>query len=162
MPVTAELLTLLMSQHAAALELYARQWSGSPGDVVQEAFLKLAGQAHAPERPLAWLFTVVRNLAISECRSARRRQRHEAAAAMPLDWFDSEPGQQVDAVDAARALAKLPDDAREVVVAHLWGRLSFTEIGEVIGKSASTAHRRYLDGLSQLRVDLGACHVPRE
>ncbi len=39
-----DLLGQLLDRHAAALELYARQWCEVPEDVVQDAFLKLAGQ----------------------------------------------------------------------------------------------------------------------
>ena len=38
----------LIDQHAAALELYARQWSDAAEDVVQVAFLKLAQQGRSP------------------------------------------------------------------------------------------------------------------
>ena len=55
----------LVDRHAAALELYARQWCDTPEDVVQEAFLKLAGQRPLPDKPAAWLFRVVRNGALN-------------------------------------------------------------------------------------------------
>ena len=42
-------------------------------------------------------------------------------------------------------------DEREVVVARLWGELSFREIGEITGTSESTAHRRYQGALARLR-----------
>ena len=65
----------LIDRHAAALELYARQWCETPEDVVQEAFLKLAGQGGLPENPAAWLFRVVRNGAINAAKAAKRRRR---------------------------------------------------------------------------------------
>jgi len=55
----------LVDRHAAALELYARQWCDTPEDVVQEAFLKLASQRSLPDKPAAWLFRVVRNGALN-------------------------------------------------------------------------------------------------
>ena len=45
-----DLLGNLLDQHSSSLELYARQWCDSPEDVVQEAFLKLAGLPAARER----------------------------------------------------------------------------------------------------------------
>jgi RNA polymerase sigma-70 factor (ECF subfamily) len=51
----------------------------------------------------------------------------------------------------------LPLDEREVIVAHLWGGLTFEQIAAVAGCSSSTAHRRYAAGLSALRERL---HVP--
>src|SRR5918994_1935414 len=83
------LLGHLLDRHSATLELYARQWCETPEDVVQEAFLKLAGQGVSPSHPAAWLFRVVRNGAIAAGRSAMRRRRHEARAATEVTpWFE--------------------------------------------------------------------------
>src|SRR5690348_13672736 len=119
----------LVDRHAAALVLYARQWCATPEDVVQTAFLKLAGQAVPPDTVLPWLYRVVRNGAIDAARAARRRQKYETrAAAAANSWFlpaDDPTG--LDARAAAAALADLPVDIREVLVAHLWGGLTFEQ-----------------------------------
>ena len=47
---------------------------------------------------------------------------------------------------ATAALAELSDDEREVIVAHIWGGLTFAQIAEVTGLPSSTAHRRYEAG----------------
>jgi DNA-directed RNA polymerase specialized sigma24 family protein len=65
------------------------------------------------------------------------------------------PGDSVDATSAAAALESLAPHEREVVVAHLWGGLTFNEIGRLMGNSDSTAHRRYEAALSSLRTKLG-------
>jgi RNA polymerase sigma factor (sigma-70 family) len=151
-----ELFTRLMDEHAAALVLYARQWCATPEDVVQEALLKLATIKSSPEHPAAWLFRVVRNLAISAARRDSRRRKYEsAAAARSPAWFV--PGREagLDGHAAALALEGLALEMREIIVAHLWGGLTFDEIGEVSGVSSSTAHRRYLAGLTILRERLG-------
>jgi RNA polymerase sigma factor (sigma-70 family) len=150
-----ELLGRLVDDHAAVLQLYARQWCDAPEDVVQEAFIKLAGQRPEPDNPTAWLYCVVRNGALSVARAARRRRHHETyAAARHPAWFEPSDGIRLDADDAARALGALPLDQREVIVAHLWGGLTFEQIGELAGVSTSTAHRRYLAGLAALRERL--------
>src|SRR4029079_367157 len=88
-------------------------------------------------------------------RAARRRRRHEgAAAAHAPAWFTPTGPAALDAEAAAAALQALPLDQREVIVAHLWGGLTFEQIAEVAGCSSSTAHRRYLAGLSALRSQL--------
>ena len=79
--VGPEFLGRLFDRHAAALELYARQWCDCSEDVVQEALIELAGQPRTPDDAAAWLYRVVRNKAISALRSARRRKRHETVAA---------------------------------------------------------------------------------
>jgi len=102
---------------------------------------------------------VVRNGAISAARSAQRRRRHEfAAASRSPAWFQPDDAAILDGNTAAHALSGLPLEQREVIVAHLWGGLTFEQIGEVVDCSASTAHRVYLAGLSTLRERLGgAC-----
>lgn len=151
----------LVDRYAAALELYARQWCHAPEDVVQEAFLKLAAQRPRPEQPGAWLFRVVRNGAINAAVAARRRRHHEAeAAGEPSVWLeagsDASGGTgSLDADAASAALQSLPLAEREVIVAHLWGGLTFEQIGELSGCSSSTAHRFYAAGLSAIRERLG-------
>jgi RNA polymerase sigma factor (sigma-70 family) len=150
-------LAYLMERHAAALELYARQWCAHPEDVVQESFLKLVRQPVEPTQVVAWLYRVVRNGAISAGRSERRRQHHEALAAAQTPWFSSGENSTLDGATITVALGGLPLEQRETIVAHLWGGLTFEQIGELTDCSATTAHRRYVAGLSELRTRL---HVP--
>lgn len=149
-------LVRLLDNHAAALELYAAQWVANPTDVVQEAFIRLTEQSPLPDRILAWLYRVVRNGAISAARSESRRQRHETKAGnITRPWFRDDPANPIDGEIAANALRELPDESREVVVARIWGQLTFEEIGELVGLSASTVHRRYELALKDLRKKLG-------
>ncbi len=150
-----DVLGQLVDEHGPALVLYARQWCAAPEDVVQEAFLKLVTQRPLPSQPVAWLYRVVRNRAISAARAARRRQRHEGVAVRTPAWFAPTEFGPLDAESATRALQTLPLEQREVIVAHLWGGLSFEQIGELAGCSSSTAHRWYLAGLTSLRERLG-------
>lgn len=149
-------LSRLLDVYAAALVLYARQWCDTPEDVVQEAFVKLAAQPRPPDHVAGWLFRAVRNGALTAARAARRRQHHEgAAAAGRAEWFQPAEGTRLDAEAAAAALEQLPVDEREVVIAHLWGGLTFEQVGALSGSSSSTAHRRYLAALARLRERLG-------
>lgn len=151
-----ELLGRLFDQHSSALELYTRGWCDCPEDVVQEAFVKLAAQPTMPENPVAWLYRVVRNRAISVRRSSDRRRRHESSASKERPaWFASSPEAPIDADESTAALESLSPEAREVIVAHLWGGLTFEQIAELTGTSSSTAHRRYAAGLNALRERLG-------
>jgi RNA polymerase sigma-70 factor (ECF subfamily) len=101
------------------------------------------------------LYRVVRNGAISAARSARRRRHHEATAAgRATAWFIPSETGGLDAEAAESALAELPIEQREIIVAHLWGGLTFEQIAPLAGCSSSTAHRCYLAGLSALREKL--------
>jgi len=152
--ISPRYLSQLLREHGPALVLYAEQLCRTAEDVVQEAFLKLAQESEMPTNPVAWLFRVVRNGALNASRAAARRGRHESAASTK-DWFDSPEEQMVDAREAARALEQLADSQREVVVARLWGGLSYEEVAELTGSSVSTAHRRYQEGIRALRERLG-------
>ena len=72
-PVDERQLAELLDRHAAALALYAAQWTSAADDCVQEALVELARQASGPDNPVAWLYRVVRNRALNAARSARRR-----------------------------------------------------------------------------------------
>jgi RNA polymerase sigma-70 factor (ECF subfamily) len=150
-----EQLSQLVDDHAAALVLYARQWCAAAEDVVQEAFVKLAAQRNPPHHLAGWLYRVVRNGALAAARAERRRRHHECEAALRMQsWFTPSEAARLDAETATAALQTLPIELRETLVAHLWGGLTFEQIGELTGVSSSTAHRRYLAGLSVLRERL--------
>ena len=144
----------LLDTHGGALVLAARSWCASAEDVVQEAFLKLANQRPTPDQPVAWLYRVVRNAAITASRADQRRARRETHAATN-EWFVPADDDRIDADAATTAMNGLPPEEREVIALHLWGGHNFAAIGELTETSAATAHRRYVAGLSRLRERLG-------
>jgi RNA polymerase sigma factor (sigma-70 family) len=152
-PMEPTVLGQLYRRHAPALRLYARQWEDSAEDLVQTAFVRLAQQVPPPENVLAWLYRVVRNEALAARRGAARRRRREQRAGSPEEWL-SPAEDRIDAGEAARRLAELPLELREVIVARLWGGLTFEEVAALVGCSLPTAHRRYHAGLDQLRERL--------
>jgi RNA polymerase sigma factor (sigma-70 family) len=152
-PLTPQDLGQLYRQHGPALRLYARQWPDVADDVVQDAFVALARQSPPPEHVSAWLYRVVRTGALAAGRSAARRWRREGTASRPEAWF-AQTENRLDADDAARALAGLPLELREVIVVRLWGGLTFDEVARLVDCSLPTAHRRYHAGLAELRTRL--------
>jgi RNA polymerase sigma factor (sigma-70 family) len=158
-----EMLGRLLDRHAAPLELYARQLCNCPEDAVQEAFVELARQPAVPENITPWLYRVVRNKAISASRAARRHKSHESqAAGRRRAWFEPSPGDALDAVTAMTVLKDLPPMEREVVVARIWGGLTFQQIGELIDTTDSTAHRHYESALAVLRQKLRISCLKKE
>jgi RNA polymerase sigma factor (sigma-70 family) len=148
-----ELLSRLLDEHGAALVLYAQQWCDGPEDVVQEAFIRLMQQRPLPNNVVGWLYRVVRNRGISASRATVRRVRHETSAAGYREpWFQPSLDEAMDADIATAALDSLTIDEREVIVLRIWGGRSFDEIAELIGKSTSTAHRRFEMALQTLRA----------
>jgi RNA polymerase sigma-70 factor (ECF subfamily) len=152
-PIEPHTLGRLYRRHAPALMLYARQWGGAAEDLVQEAFIRLAQQSTPPERVLAWLYGVVRNVARQAVRADCRRRHREERASSPEAWFAA-ADDQIDAREAAGLLAELPLELREVIVARLWGGLTFEEVAGLAGCSLPTAHRRYQAALTELRKRL--------
>jgi RNA polymerase sigma-70 factor (ECF subfamily) len=145
----------LLDQYAASLELYASQWTGSPEDCVQEAFVALAGQAKQPENQVGWLFRVVRNRALNEFRASRRRDERERVAAKP-DFHGADPATHSE-IDEQRnellgVLEELQPDDRELIVLRIWSGLNWREIAELTGTSSSSAQRRYVAALEKMKL----------
>ena len=157
MPLEASEFAELIRQHAGALVLWTGWRSLSPEDIVQEAFCRLAVEEPAPDRPVAWLYRVCRNLAAKEHRSGSRRRAREAVYARP-EASPSDPAQRLELADVLAAVERLDEEMREVLVARIWGGLSLEEIGKLCGVSTATACRRYRSAIQALQAKLApAC-----
>jgi RNA polymerase sigma factor (sigma-70 family) len=154
--ISADELAKLWRDHAAALMLVCRTRCANPDDCVQEAFIRLASQSAVPDDPIAWLARVSRNAAISRARSDGRRKKHEERVASErAAWFEpvsADAYESVSTDEVQSALAKLDESTREIVVAHLWGGLTFRQIAEAFELSHSSAHRQYSAGLDRMRL----------
>lgn len=149
--IGAEQLRALLDAHGAALTLYARQWYHAPEDALQEALIELLRQAPVPQHPCAWLFQAVRRRAMNLARGDRRRaERHRRVGEGRESWFFDDPDRGLDSEELREMLARLPALEREIVVARIWGELSFEQIAELVQVSSSAAHRRYQKALSLL------------
>lgn len=157
MVISATELAQIWRDKSAALALLARSIGDWQEESVQEAFLRLAIEEPEPNDPVAWLFRVVRNQAISYRRSQRRRRDCESKVAMDRElWSRSatDIDARLDSQVATAALINLSDEEREIVILHLWGGLTFRQIAEVLQLSAATVHRRYQAALQALRAHL--------
>ncbi|MEM9659242.1 MAG: sigma-70 family RNA polymerase sigma factor [Planctomycetota bacterium] len=159
-PVDAASIGQLFDRLAAALALYASQWTTSADDCVQEAFVELARQATAPDAPAAWLFRVVRNRALNASRASRRRVTHEQTAGERASRRDRSANDPAEAVALADLLAKLSAEQREIVVLRIWGNRTWQEIAELVGRSRSVVHRDYASALTSLRNMMGPTPCP--
>ncbi len=141
----------LIDAHEAALTLYARQWCSAPEDAVQDAFLQLINQPVMPDCPAAWLYKVVRRIAMNVARGDRRRSKREQDFSRDRSiWFEHS-GNAFESGELETMLQTLPQIDREVVVAKIWGGLTFDEIAGLVNLSSSSAHRHYQDALTQLQ-----------
>jgi RNA polymerase sigma-70 factor, ECF subfamily len=151
-------LEVLYRQHGAALLLFALAITGERSraqDAVHHVFLKLleSGDLNRARDQKAYLFGCVRNAVLDE----RKRQDRNR----PLDdsaWF-SPPDRDYTAERTLKlALAALPDDQRQIVVLHIWGELTFSQIADLLELSPNTAASRYRYALDKLRESL----LPKE
>ena len=132
-----------------ALVLFARQWKhDSAEDIVQEVFIRLMRLAEPPQDPVAWLFAAVRNASNLHLRAQKRRKcREDTSLADKKPWFGPTEGDN----ELVAELQSLPLDSRTVIVAKIWGNLTFEQIATMTGLSRSSAHRKYNEGLALLR-----------
>ena len=143
--------------HTAALVLYARQFFQGGNlhaaeDVVQEVLHRLSRQPNLPENLAGWLYTAVRNGAISAAKSDKRRTKREHLAGTPVHpLFQPEADNPFDVEKIAISLEKLDRETREIVTLHIWSDLPFSEIATLLGKPKTTVHRRYQEALEMLR-----------
>lgn len=95
----------------------------------------------------AYLFGCVRNAVLNESKVTHRNR--------PLDpdmaWFSLPDRDHAEEQNLRRALVALPDDQRQVIVLHIWGELTFSQIGNLLGISLNTAGSRYRYALAKLR-----------
>ena len=148
---TAEI-EALYRQHGAALLVFASAISGDRSraqDAVHQVFLKAIENGSVSEavNKKAYLFACVRNAVLNEAKLQDRN--------MPLDvdsaWFSPPDRDYAGEQNLRRALCDLPDDQREVIILHVWGELTFLEIGELLGLNSNTAASRYRYALAKLR-----------
>lgn len=146
----------LVRRFSGPLTMFAAQWCSHPEDVVQEAFLELFRSESRPEKLSAWLFTVVKNKAIGQIRSEARRKNHEGRRAAVSDcWFEEPAYSELDIQLVSRLIDQLEHEQREVLIARMWGDLTFDEIAEFTQLTKSTCHRRYSEAIEVLRKQLG-------
>ncbi len=141
----------LYRQHGAALLLFASAVSGDRGraqDAVHQVFLKAIenGSLSQAIDKKAYLFACVRNAVLNDAKIRERNTALDVDSA----WFSPPDRDYAGEQNLRRALGHLPDDQREVIVLHIWGELTFSEIGEVLGVSSNTAASRYRYALAKL------------
>jgi RNA polymerase sigma factor (sigma-70 family) len=151
--IDAATLGQLLDRHGAALALYAAQWTDTPEDCVQEAFVELARQGEAPQNVVGWLYRVVKNRALNAARCARRRRERETRSIARRFTIERQPAtfDRADAAAVAEALDQLSADDRELIVMRVWGGLTFEEIAACRSVSLSSVHRYYGRALENLR-----------
>lgn len=153
-PISPQMLGQLLDLHWGELVAWVGPADAMAEDVVQQAFIALAGQREMPENPQAWLYRTTRNLWINQSKQeSRRRARQREVARHERQPSSAE--RRGEAAELVLRLRDLPEPWRQVVVARLWGDFSFQEIASMLGKSRATVWRHYRDALQELRKHYG-------
>ena len=128
-------------------------------DLVHDVFLVFAREAKGFQLTgslKGYLATCVANRARNANRDRYRQREVGLDEVEPVatgfhrpDWW-MECTEQFKAV--CDALSELPYEQREVVALHVYGRMTFREIGRAQGVSIKTVQSRYRYGLDKLRT----------
>jgi RNA polymerase sigma factor (sigma-70 family) len=122
-----------------------------------ERALRSRGQWRPGTRLDSWLYRIMRNLWIDTARSRARRTRVEAEDSGEDIGFDPRPGIEaaVDLDKAMAAMARLPDEQREVVALILIEGFGYKETAELLDMPIGTVSSRLARGRIALLQMLG-------
>ncbi|HWB36646.1 MAG TPA: sigma-70 family RNA polymerase sigma factor [Rugosimonospora sp.] len=146
--------------HRLGLQRYIRRIVNDPHrveDLVQETLLRAwlhADQLLASGSVEAWLYRVARNIAIDELRY--RQARPADPAPEPGSWLTTaDPAERVvTRIDLVRALAKLPQGHRRVLVEIFFFSRTVNEVALRLQIPRGTVKSRLFYGLRHLRTTL--------
>lgn len=147
MPINHDELGVLLDHYWPVLVAWVGGKRDGAEDWVQSAFIKLAAEEPQPENCVAWLFTVTKRLAINDQMAQVKRRSREKQA---VDR-SPRPADQNHDFEMRDLLDQLEAREREIVIAKIWGGLTFDEISSLYGESKASVWRTYQDGLAKLR-----------
>jgi RNA polymerase sigma-70 factor (ECF subfamily) len=125
-------------------------------DLMQETYLKILSAAHLYKpmgKPLAWMFTIAKNLHYSSVRKGSRTTNLEPETIQDDKRF-SYITDMDDKIVLQTVLDKLTEEEREIVLLYAVTGLKHKEIAESIGLSLSTTLSKYHRALKKLRGHL--------
>ena len=116
-------------------------------DLMQDTYLsvKKSIQNYVPQgKPLAWIFTIARNLAYMELRREQRRGTEDFSEHEDVESSDDISG-VIDNIVLRNAMRILDEKERKIVLLHVVTGLKFTEISKAaeipLGTVLSCYHR---------------------
>lgn len=120
-------------------------------DVLQETFLRI--HAHAPRyrpqgKPLAWIFTIARHVALDK----KRRRPPVQSLSDTVEAVDLSAVERADhrlLLDSL--LNHLSEEDRQILILHAAIGLTFREVAAVVGKPLNTVLSRYRRALNRLQ-----------
>lgn len=127
-------------------------------DIMMEAYLKVRSAAHLYRpggKPMAWVFTIVKNLVRDQ---QRRSGREELIGDCPEgELAIPESDRSDEAIVLRQAMRVLSAEEREIVLLHAVSGLKHREIAGMLERPLSTVLSRYHRALGKLRAALMEC-----
>lgn len=154
-----EQLSILFERHHARLFGFCLGILGnreSARDLVQEVFFRLLKyrDSFRPEAPFApWLYRLARNACIDQLRRSGRERPAEPDYDRPdpTPLIPEELERREELARLQRALGRLPEDKRELLLLARSGTLSYEQIAELLGCSVGALKVRVHRALQMLR-----------
>lgn len=146
----------LVRRHQATLLSYLAGRLGNreaAKDAAQETFVRAFFSLKKLERPEAfcpWLLGIAQRVAMEE----RRRQERLMAREGQVPTGAEQPGAASDP-ELERAVSRLPDPYREVVLLRYYGGWSCSEVAEKLDLKIGTVTKRLSRAYAMLRTSLG-------
>ncbi len=128
--------------------------SADAEDIMQETYLRICSCAggYSPQgKPMAWILTIVKNLALMKLRSQK--------PVSPLEDWDPPDGRDhfrasEDRIVLAAALRYLSDDERQILILHAVSGLKQREIASLLELKLTTVLSKYRRALKKLKSHL--------
>ena len=158
------LVVALFRQEAQRLVSLARFFTDdrtAAEDLVQEAFIRLARNAHRirdQEKAAAYLRSIVINLARDHNRRGLVSLRHRPPVMLDEPSAEETASRQASRREVVDALRALPHRQRECVALRYYLELSVEEIADALGVSANSVKTHLKRGLRGLAVILEGRH----
>jgi len=125
-------------------------------DIMQDTYLKIKSAAHLYKpmgKPLAWMFTIAKNLYLEKIRKEKRMvNMKDEHIENSLDLaFVNDPE---DKIVLETALEVISDEEREIVIMYAVGGMKHKEIARNLELPLSTELSKYHRALKKLKVHL--------
>lgn len=124
-------------------------------DIMQDTYVKIRASAHLYKKqgkPLAWIFTIARNLCLMKLRASGK------TSDTPLDELEdshyfasSDQNKSEDKIVLKAALEILSEEDRQIVILHAVSGLKHHEISKSLGIPLSTVLSKYNRSLKKLK-----------
>ena len=122
-------------------------------EVMQETYMKIwtsASSYQSQGKPLAWIFTIARNL----CYMKFRDQKHRADIGLEELTGEETLENLADAMALRAALELLKEDERQIVLLHASAGLKHREIAASLGMPLATVLSKYNRSIKKLKQNL--------